>query len=221
MKYFVFSIDDGTIYDKKVIEIFNRYNIKATFNLNSGLDDFVWYLNDQPIERLKLPYCVKLYKGHEIASHSLTHPHLTMCPGDDIVREVGDDILNLERIFDRKITTFAFPFEDFDDRCISIIKHLHNIDTIRLSEVDDSFKLPIDDYHIKITSLDINDALVKFDRFINDEHATLFVFVSHGYDFYVNKTFDKLEELCQKVANNKNIKVITMSEIKTIKAQSK
>ena len=54
MKYFIFSIDDGTIYDKKVIEIFNKYNIKGTFNLNSGLDDFVWYLNDKPIERLSL-----------------------------------------------------------------------------------------------------------------------------------------------------------------------
>ena len=51
MKYFIFSIDDGTIYDKKVIEIFNRYGIKGTFNLNSGLDGFIWYLNGRPIER--------------------------------------------------------------------------------------------------------------------------------------------------------------------------
>ena len=32
MKYFIFSIDDGTIYDKKVIDIFNKYGIKGTFN---------------------------------------------------------------------------------------------------------------------------------------------------------------------------------------------
>ena len=58
MKYFIFSIDDGTVYDKKVIEIFNKYNIKATFNLNSGLDNFVWYLGEKPIHRLNLQECI-------------------------------------------------------------------------------------------------------------------------------------------------------------------
>ena len=37
MKYLVFSIDDGTIFDRKTIKIFNRFNILATFYLNSGL----------------------------------------------------------------------------------------------------------------------------------------------------------------------------------------
>ena len=44
MKYFVFTVDDGTIFDKKVIAIFNKYGIKATFNLNTGLQDFVWFI---------------------------------------------------------------------------------------------------------------------------------------------------------------------------------
>ena len=54
MKYFVFSIDDGTIYDQRVIDIFNKYKIRATFNLNSGLSNFVWYLDGRPIERFDL-----------------------------------------------------------------------------------------------------------------------------------------------------------------------
>ena len=54
MKYFVFAIDDGTIFDKKVIEIFNRYGISATFNLNSGLQGFVWYKDHLAVARLNL-----------------------------------------------------------------------------------------------------------------------------------------------------------------------
>ena len=77
MKYFIFSIDDGTIYDQKVIDIFNKYNIRATFNLNSGLQDFVWYKDDRPVERLKLFGNRHIYDTHEVASHSLTHPYLT------------------------------------------------------------------------------------------------------------------------------------------------
>ena len=213
MKYFIFSIDDGTIYDKKVIEIFNRYGIKGTFNLNSGLDGFVWYLNGRPIERLYLKENPSLYDSHEVASHSLTHPHMTMCPGEIIVKEVGEDIVNLETIFNREVYTFAFPFEDSDERCVDIIKHLHNIKVIRHSEIDQSFKFPEDLLHIKITSLDVNEALWLVDQFIEDDEAELFTFVSHAYDFEVNETYDKLEELCQKLKANKNIKVITMSEL--------
>ena len=213
MKYFIFSIDDGTVYDQKVIEIFNRYHIKGTFNLNSGLNDFVWYLNEMPIVRLNLRDNADLYKGHEVASHSLTHPHLTMCPGEIIVKEVGEDITNLRDIFNRDITTFAFPFEDSDERCVDIIKHLHNIKCIRHSQIDQSFKFPEDLYHIKITSLDIIEAVELVDKFIENEEAELFVFVSHAYDFEVNQTYDKLEELCQKVTSNDDIKVITMSEL--------
>ena len=213
MKYFIFSIDDGTIYDRKVVEIFNRYGIKGTFNLNSGLDGFVWFLNGRPIERQFLKENPGLYDGHEVASHSLTHPHLTMCPGEIIVKEVGKDIVNLETIFGREIHTFAFPFHDSDDRCVEIIKHLHNIKVIRHSAEDKSFKFPEDLLHVKITSLDVNEALSLVDDFIKDDEAELFTFVSHAYDFEVNQTYDKLEELCQKVVNCKSVKNITMSEL--------
>ena len=216
MKYFIFSIDDGTIYDRNVIEIFNRYHIKGTFNLNSGLDGFVWYLNGRPIERLHLKENPSLFDGHEVASHSLTHPHMTMCPGEIIVKEVGEDIVNLETIFDRTVKTFAFPFSDSDDRCVDIIKHLHNIKVIRHSDLDRSFKFPNDLLHVKITSMDVNEAIDLVDDFINDEEAQLFVFVSHAYDFEVNQTYDKLEELCKKVKKNKDIKVITMSELEKV-----
>lgn len=212
MKYFIFSIDDGTIYDRKVIDIFNKYHIKATFNLNSGLGNFVWYLGDKPIERFDLSKESHLYDGHEVASHSLTHPHMTMCPSEEIVRQVGEDIVNLENIFKREVHTFAFPFHDMDERCIEIIKHLHNIKVIRISEIDQSFKMP-DIYHVKITSLDVNEAVNLIDDFIKDENAELFVFVSHAYDFEVNNTYDKLEELCQKVIAQKDIKIITMGEL--------
>ena len=84
MKYFILSIDDGTIYDKEVIKILNAHHIKGTFNLNSGLDDFIWYKDDRPVNRLHLVDNIELYKGHEVASHSLTHPHLTMCSDDHI-----------------------------------------------------------------------------------------------------------------------------------------
>ena len=219
MKYFIFSIDDGTVFDKQVIDIFNCYHIKATFNLNSGLGNFVWENQGIPIKRFDLEKDYKIYEGHEVASHTLTHPHLTMCPGHIIAKEVGEDILNLERIFHTPVTTFAFPFSDWDENCVDIIKHIHNIKVIRQSDLDDSFKFPKDLYHVKITCMEIYEALVQFDRFKKDKDAELFVFVSHGYDFKMNNSWKQLELLCQRVTKEKDIQVITMSELTKIKQE--
>ena len=215
MKYFILSIDDGTIYDKKVVEILNRHNIKGTFNLNSGLDDFVWYNEGRPVRRLCLPLNVSLYQGHEVASHSLTHPHLTECSEDHIGYEVGVDKENLERIFGRPITSFAFPFEDFDERCIRRIQAIEGFKAIRVSEIDSSFAFPVDSYHIKITSLDVCDAITKMATFLKDPSAELFVFVSHGYDFEFNNTYDQLEKLCEMVEQS-DIQSIFTSELPVI-----
>ena len=46
-KYFLLSFDDGTIYDRRFVALLNEYNFKGTFNLNSGLEDFVWYYEDR------------------------------------------------------------------------------------------------------------------------------------------------------------------------------
>jgi len=215
MKYFILSIDDGTIYDEKVIAILNRHGIKGTFNLNSGLDDFVWYDEGRPVKRLPLPQSVELYEGHEVASHSLTHPHLTCCNDDHVGYEVGVDKENLERIFHRPITSFAFPFEDFDDRVINRIKAIGGFHAIRVSEEDPSFRFPVDPFHIKITSLNIHQAIDLFPHFLEDENAELFVFVSHGYDFEFGNSYDQLEKLCQMVQDSDVISIFT-SELPAI-----
>ncbi len=218
MKYFIFSIDDGTIYDEKVIAILNRYGVKGTFNLNSGLDDFVWYDGDRPVRRLSLPNHVDLYKGHEVASHSLTHPHLTGLSDDQIGYEVGVDKENLERIFSKEVTSFAFPFEDFDERCINRIKAIDGFTAIRLSEEDKSFAFPADPFHIKITSLDIAEAVELFPKFLQEKEAKLFVFVSHSYDFEFNGTYGLLEKLCDMVAKSKAKSICTSELPKIMKA---
>jgi len=36
MKAVTFSYDDGVEQDKRLIQLLNKYNLKCTFNLNSG-----------------------------------------------------------------------------------------------------------------------------------------------------------------------------------------
>ena len=36
MKAITFSYDDGVTQDKRLVDIFNKYGLKATFNINSN-----------------------------------------------------------------------------------------------------------------------------------------------------------------------------------------
>ena len=220
MKYLVFSIDDGTVFDKKSIEIFDKYDVHATFNLNSGLDDFVWYFNDEiPIRRLVLKDNVDLYKNHEIASHSLTHPYLDSCSEEEIIRQVNEDIQNLENIFHRKITSFATPFRTSGNRETDIIKNNCPVNNIRISCIDESMDIPSDVFNIKITALDINRAFELLPEFINRKEG-VFIYAGHSYDFAVKTSFEKLEEFIVEILKHDDIKIVTMSELVDILKKS-
>ncbi len=212
MKYFVLSIDDGTVYDAKTIAILNRLNLRATFNLNSGLDDYVWYNGEHPIRRLRLSENAFLYKGHEVASHTLTHPYLDSCPEEEVMRQVNEDVSNLERIFDGKVVSFATPFETCGERETGIIRENTGIEDIRVSVIDESFGIPSDPYFIPCTCFEINRAFELLPRFLGMEGDALFVYAGHSYDFELAKTWDKLERLLLLVKDN-GVKMITMEEL--------
>lgn len=67
-KAFTLSYDDGVIQDKKLVEIFNRHDLKATFNLNSGLqgEEGTCVIRDLVIERIKDNEMIDLYKGMKL-----------------------------------------------------------------------------------------------------------------------------------------------------------
>ena len=211
-KIFVFSFDDGTVHDIKMISIFNKYGLKGTFNLNSGLANFVWYNNGVAIYRLDLNEYKYIYDGHEVASHSLTHTHMMGSDSEHVIYEVKQDIKNLEMIFHRKITSFAFPFSDFSQREIDLIKNNNDLTNIRVSEIDESFRYPEDVYHIPFTAMDLNRATELFKAFKKLDEG-LFIFAGHSYDFYMNDSFDQLEEFVKELSKCKDIEVMTMQEM--------
>ena len=141
MKIVSLSFDDGTIYDLRFIELLNKYNLKATLNLNSELKDFVWYYNNEkPIKRLELEKVKDAYIGHEVASHSLTHPYFSSLEVNEVIRQVKEDVKNLSNIFGYKIEGFAFPFHDQTEENIQTIKDNVELSYIRYSFLNHSGK---------------------------------------------------------------------------------
>ena len=113
MKAITFSYDDGVMQDKKLIDIFNRYGLKATFNINSdllGLENTLVregkIVNHTKIKRSEIK---EIYMGHEVAVHTLTHPNLTQLNECEIVRQVEYDRKNLESLVGYDVVGMAYP----------------------------------------------------------------------------------------------------------------
>ena len=214
MKIVSLSFDDGTIYDVKFIELLNKYNLKATLNLNSGIEDFVWYYNDVfPIKRLKLREHVELYKSHEIASHSLTHPYFSSLEESEVIRQVKEDIANLNEIFNIKVEGFAFPFHDQTEQNILTVKQNVELSYIRYSCLKNDY-IHKDRYHIHLNTLyDDVDIYEKLEQYAHtDVEKSLFVIAGHSYEFEVKNDWEKIEKLLKYLSENKDLTVLTLKE---------
>ena len=197
MKYFLLSFDDGTVHDKRFVELLNKYHVPCTFNLNSGLEDFVWQFEGNDVARQHLADTVMQYCGHEIASHTLHHPRLDLLPPPQLRREVEEDCRNLKQIFGVEEIGFGVPFTFCNEREIRIIRKF--VRYIRLSEYASSFALPQDPYHIPIHALyNDPDVLEKIEEFAQNELPdSLFVMAGHSYELEFLNHWDYMEKLLQ------------------------
>lgn len=89
-KVLTMSYDDGKEEDRRLVALFNEYDIKGTFNLNAGID---WDDKRIPLNEYK-----ELYIGHEVASHTYTHPTIERCPIDQVIAQVIEDRKVLEKL---------------------------------------------------------------------------------------------------------------------------
>ena len=113
-KALTFSYDDGVTQDIRLIEIFNKHNLRATFNLNSELLGMGGMLvrNGVQVSHIKnKPEDVRyIYEGHEVAVHTLTHPFLPEIIDDnEVLRQVEQDRVNLSELAGYEVEGIAYP----------------------------------------------------------------------------------------------------------------
>ena len=163
-KAFNITYDDGVTQDVPFITMLNRYGIKATFNLNSQLmqNGFAWrHECGMDITRLRPAEIGDLYEGHEIASHTLTHPYMDGLSNEELFRQLGEDKRNLEALFGRKVAGFAVPFDYYDDR-IARCAEKCGFEYARTSDVSLSYTPCRDWYHWKTGIYHVMPELVPY-----------------------------------------------------------
>ena len=219
-KAVTFSFDDGVTQDIRLVEILNKYGLKCTFNINSGLLGL-----PNRLERLKVNHTkikaseVKdLYAGHEVAVHSLTHPTLVGLDEETIIRQVEEDRKALEELCGYPIVGMAYPNGPNDDFVAGVIQNKSPIKYSRTTTATHSFKVQKENllrYNPTVHYIeDCLDELVdKFLASESEEEQLLYIW-GHSYEMDAGLiTWEKFEEICQKLANRDDIFYGTNKEV--------
>ena len=236
MKALTFSYDDGVIQDRRLVELFNRYGLKGTFNLNSDRlgreDDFATYFGKTiVVDTVKADEIKTLYAGHEVAAHTLTHPNLTQCSDEEIIRQTEQDRLSLSELAGYEVVGMAYPCggENNNDRVAQIIKMHTGIKYARTITSTGRFDLPKNYLRMNPTAYHMSDSTspdgmsAKMEELMDigkafaelepREPAMLYVW-GHSYEFDLfDGAWERFEEFCAAVSGRNDIFYGTNREI--------
>lgn len=206
-KALTMSYDDGKYQDRKLIEIFNKYGIKGTFHLNSDL------LTNP--ERISKDEINSLYQGHEVSAHTCTHPTIARCPKEQIVQELYNDRVKLERIVGYPVRGLSCPNGSHNKQIRDILPSL-GYEYARTVEETKDFGIPEDFFQWKATCHHNRDLMNLGEKFINlfkKQYLYLMYVWGHSYEFDNDDNWDLIENFCKMVGNRDDIWYATNIEI--------
>ncbi len=227
-KAITFSYDDGVTQDIRLIEIFNKYNLKATFNINSEFLGKSFPMEREGVkishDKVKPEDLKHIYDGHEVAVHTLTHPNLTQIDDDnEVLRQVEQDRLNLSALAGYEVTGMAYPCGgvNCNDRVANLIKNNTPIQYARTVATTQSFE-PFEDLYQYQGTLYHHaqwDRLFDMGREfleLKTDTPKVFYIWGHAYEFDIYpERWAQFEEFCRMISGQSGIFYGTNKEVLT------
>lgn len=228
MKAFTMSYDDGVFQDRRLVHLMNKYGIKATFNLNSGLiqksEPERWtgervmrfYRNRVPSVRMIGDDLPELYQGHEVAIHGVNHIQLKEATKDETVKELLDDQKALSEMFGYKIEGAAFAYGQTNEFAPEILKSA-GIKYSRACVTTGNFD-PWDDmyfyngtcHHADEKLFDLAKQFIE----LKADSPQIFYVWGHSYEFdYDEAMWDRIEEFFKLISGHDDILYGTNIEV--------
>lgn len=207
-KALTMSYDDGKVQDRRLIDIFNKYGIKGTFNLNYG------QVGERP--RMTFEEMEGLYDGHEIATHTMTHPTIERCPLVEVAQELLEDRKGLEKWTGQIVRGHAYPNGSYSEEIKQLYRQL-GVAYARVVETVPDFALPKDPLEWHATCHHDDPKLMEYAEFFADfqkrQYLKLMYVWGHSYEFDNNDNWDVIENFCKYMGGRDDIWYATNIEI--------
>ena len=216
-KAFNITYDDGVMQDLRFVELMNRYGLKGTFNLNSELmrSRFAWtHPNGMEVRRLDVDTARWLYRGHEIASHTRTHPYMHGLTEGEVMEQLGRDKQDLEEMLGVEVAGFAVPF-DYYSPMIADCARRCGFEYARMSEFSRSYAPCRDYWFWKTGFYHIEPGLEAFAEgfFETEEELAVCQIVGHSYDLDAEGLWESVETILKQVSAAKDVWSCTNLEL--------
>jgi peptidoglycan/xylan/chitin deacetylase (PgdA/CDA1 family) len=222
------SYDDGKVEDLRLLEIFNKHGIKGTFNLNYGL-----MCQDQAGQkhpRICREQIKEVYQGHEIATHTMSHPTIARCPLTEVAREILEDRKGLEGITGMPVRGHAYPNGSYSEEIKQLFRQLgiayaRVVETTTGYEPENppkwhaisDFALPEDPMEWRFTCHHDSPKLMKkaeaFVEYKKPQYLKLMSVWGHSYEFAENDNWEVIENFCEYMGGREDIWYATNIEI--------
>ena len=124
LNYVALTFDDGTIGQYHVIKVLSKFNVKCTIfcithlKKHPGTNKQLLASEPEKIQELH-------DLGHEIGSHTCTHPYLTKITIKKLRYELSESKKMLEDITGAEILGFAYPYGVYNYRVLREVRNYY------------------------------------------------------------------------------------------------
>ena len=189
------SYDDGHVHDRTMVAALDRYGLKGTFHLNSG--------NLGNGECLAAEEIGGVFRGHEVAAHTVSHPHLDHLPDEQLALEVLDDRRALERWVEYPVRGMSYPYGTVTAPVAALLPRL-GIEYCRVGTSHGRFHVPNDLLRWEPTCHHNHDLLPKAEEFLatrgRESRLKLLSVWGHSFEFHREGNWDLLDRFGERLA---------------------
>lgn len=221
MKALTFSYDDGVIFDRKLIDIFDKHGLKGTFNLNSGL-----FADNEDSRRLSKESAFKLYynSGHEVAVHGVKHISMPLFSKGAMANDIINDKKELEKVFKTIVRGGAYANGLWDNESIEVldicgIKYYRGVTSTERFDIpqkDEWLKLQPTCHHKNPKLMELAKKFVEYneeDYGLYMRRPMMFYVWGHSYEFNDNNNWEIIENFAKYVGKRDDVWYATNIEI--------
>lgn len=209
------SYDDGMVFDRKLIEIMDKYGVRGSFHLTSGWLDGEKHISFEEI--------IELYKNHEVSCHGVWHASLDLLTQSGVIAEIIENRRALEQACGYPVRGMSYANGRYDADVLSTLKSC-GIEYSRTTKSTFAFEFPNEylEWHPTCHHRDSLEYGKKFLEAIAGCSAgprLLYVW-GHSYEFDRNNNWEHIEKFCKMISGRDDIWYATNIEIcEYIKAQ--